>query len=393
MRIHKAIKLRAYPNKVQSELLNRHFGCARFIYNYFLNYKNKQYKETGKSANYVEMCKELTRLKGLEEYIWLGAVSRRSLVESLANLDQSFNNFFKKRAKYPKFKSKGRNKQSFSVGTPFCKIRPGGVHLPLLDTIRCDISRLSENYKLLSATVSRNPSGKIFISLNIQTDIPDPIIDTSKPVIGLDFGLKTFITTSDGVKYEHPKPNKKYQLKLAREQRALARKKNGSKRRSKQKLKTARVYERIANIRQDFLHKLSRKLVGENQAIYVEDLDLEGMKTRFGKSVSDLGWAEFIRQLSYKGIWYGCDIKKIDRFFPSSKTCSKCGWIKQGLSLKNRIWECPVCLTEHDRDINAAKNVLEYGSADRNLCTGERKGRSTNCVARKGEPLAMARPE
>ena len=136
MQINKAVKLRAYPNKAQSELLNRHFGCARFIYNYFLVYKNKQYKETGKSASYIEMCKELTRLKGLEEYVWLGAVSRRSLAESLANLDQAFNNFFKKRAKYPKFKSKGRSKQSFRVGTPFCKIRPSGVHLPLLGTIK-----------------------------------------------------------------------------------------------------------------------------------------------------------------------------------------------------------------------------------------------------------------
>jgi len=370
MQIKKAIKLRAYPGRAQSELLNRHFGSARFIYNYFLAYKTEQYKITGKSASYVEMSKELTRLKTIEEYAWLNEISRKSLEHSLANLDFAFNSFFRKLSKYPKFKSKYRSKQSFSIGSPHCSIKSDGIHLPLIGVVKCDISNLPDNYKLFSATVSRNPSGKIFISLSIQIDIPDPVVDVSKPIIGLDFGLKTFITTSDGVKYEHPKPNKKHQLKLAREQRALARKQNTSKRRFKQKLKTARVYERISNIRQDFLHKLSRKLVGENQAIYVEDLNLEGMKSKFGKSVSDLGWAEFVRQLTYKGLWCGCEIKKIDRFFPSSKTCSKCGWIKQDLSLEDRIWECPVCLTKHDRDINAAINVLEYGRADRNLRTG-----------------------
>jgi putative transposase len=370
MLVFKAVKLRAYPNGPQLDLLNHHFGCARFIYNYFLNYKTKQYKETGKSASYIQMCKELTRLKGLAEYAWLSAVSRRSLAESLANLDQAFNDFFKKRAKYPKFKSKGRSKQSFSVGTPFCKVRMNGIHLPLFGVVKCDTSSIPIGCKLLLATVSKNPSGKIFISLNIQTNIPDPVIDVSKPTIGLDFGLKTFITTSEGIKYDHPKPNKKYQLKLAREQRALARKKNGSKRRRKQKQRVACIYERSRNIRQDFLHKLSRKFVGENQAIYVEDLNLEGMKARFGKFVNDLGWSEFIRQLTYKGEWYGCDIKKVDRFFPSSKICSKCGWINKNLSLKDRTWECPACLIEHDRDINAAVNVLEYGRADRNLRAG-----------------------
>ena len=369
MQIHKAVKLRAYPNKAQLELLTKHFGCARFLYNYFLAYKTQQFKETGKSASFVEMSKELTRLKTLAEYSWLGEVSRQSLAYSLANLDFAFNGFFKKRTKYPKFKSKHR-KQAFSIGSPFCKVKTGGIQLPLLGVIRCDTSSLPADYRLLSAIVSKNPSGKVFISLNIQADMSDPVIDTSKPIIGLDFGLKTFITTSDGIKYEHPKPFKKHRLKLAREQRALARKQNGSKRRQKQKRKTARAYEKISNIRQDFLHKLSRKLVGENQAIYVEDLNLEEMKIRFGKYVNDLGWAEFIKQLSYKGFWYGCEIKKIDRFFPSSKTCSKCGWIKQDLTLADRVWECPICLIEHDRDINAARNVLEYGRADRNLRTG-----------------------
>ena len=369
MQIYKAIKLRAYPSRTQVALLNNHFGCARFIYNYFLSYKTQQYKLTGKSASFLQMSRELTKLKKLEEYSWLSEVSRQSLQHSLANLDKAFNSFFKKQTDYPKFKSKNRGKQSFSVGAFFCRVKAAGVHMPLIGTIKCNISLLLDDYKLLSATVSKNASGKIFISLNIQTDIPDPIVDTSKPTIGIDFGIKTFITTSDGDKYNHPKPFRKYQLKLARQQRVLARKLS-SKRRTKQKHRVATVYEKISNIRQDFLHKLSRKLVGENQAIYVEDLNLEEMKLRFGRSISDLGWAEFLRQLSYKGEWYGCQIEKIDRFFPSSKTCSKCGWVKQDLSLKDRAWECPVCLTEHDRDINAARNILEYGRVDRNSRTG-----------------------
>jgi len=387
MQIYKAIKLRAYPSKTQIALLNNHFGCVRFIYNYFLSYKTQQYKLTGKSASFVQMSRELTKLKKLEEYSWLSEVSRQSLHHSLANLDKAYNNFFKKKAKFPKFKSKGHHKQSFSVGAFFCKVKATGVHLPLIGTIKCDISLLPDDYKLLSATVSKNASGKIFISLNIQTDMPDLIIDTTKPVIGIDFGIKTFITTSDGDKYEHPKPFRKYQLKLAKEQRILARRKNGSKRRVKQKHRVATVYEKITNIRQDFLHKLSRKLVGENQAIYVEDLNLEQMKKRFGRSINDLGWAEFLRQLSYKGLWYGCEIEKIDRFFPSSKTCSKCGWVKQDLSLKDRAWECPTCLTEHDRDINAAKNVLEYGRVDRNSRTG-RATCSVNCEAQLEQTLS-----
>jgi len=370
MLIHKAIKLRAYPTDTQLELLNKHFGCVRFIYNYFLAYKTEQYKKTGKSASFIQMSRELTRLKSSSEYAWLCEVSRQSLTRSLAGLDIAFNNFFKKRAEYPKFKSKHHNRQSFTVGAPPCSVKSNSVHLPLVGVIKCDTSILPDNYKIYSATVSRSPANKIFVSLAIEIDIPNPIVDTSKPIIGLDFGIKTFITTSSGVKYEHPKPNKKYQLKLAKEQRILARRQNNSKRRQKQRLKTARVYEKIANIRSDFLHKLSRKLTGENQAIYVEDLNLDEMKLRFGGPISDLGWAEFVRQLTYKGIWYGCSVKKIDRFFPSSKTCSKCGWIKQDLFLKDRIWECPVCFTEHDRDINAAINVLEYGRADRNLRTG-----------------------
>jgi len=380
MQIYKAVKLRAHPSRTQTALLNNHFGCARFIYNYFLAYKTQQYKLTGKSTSFLQMSRELTKLKRAEEYSWLANVSRQSLGHSLANLDKAFNSFFRKQADYPKFKSKNHSKQSFIIGFPFCRVKAAGIHLPLIGTIKCDVSLLPDDHKLLSATVSKSASGKIFISLNIQTDILDPITDISKPVIGIDFGIKTFITTSDGDKYDHPKPFRKYQLKLVRQQRILARRKNGSKRRTKQKHRVATVYEKISNIRKDFLHKLSRKLVGENQAIYVEDLNLEQMKKRFGTSINDLGWAEFLRQLSYKGQWYGCEIEKIDRFFPSSKTCSKCGWVKQDLSLRDRVWECPVCLTEHDRDVNAARNVLEYGRVGRNSRTG-RAPCSVNCEA------------
>ena len=386
MLIYRAIKFRIYPTKEQNDALNRHFDCTRFIYNYFLGFKTKQYKETGKSASYLAMSKELTRLKKIAEYAWLNAVSRQALQHSLANLDTAFNNFFRKQCEYPKFKSKHRSRQSFDIGFPHCDVRHAGVHLPLIGVVKCEVSALPVCYKLNSMTVSRVASGKMFVSLNIQIELENRP-STTRQTIGLDFGIKTFATTSSGDKYEHPKPFGKCSRKLAREQRRLSRRQIGSNRRRKQKQIVALVFERISNIRNDFLHKLSRKLVGENQAIYVEDLNLEGMMKRFGKSISDLGWAEFVRQLTYKGLWYGCIIEKIDRFFPSSKLCSKCGWQNQSLTLKDRDWECPVCLTMHDRDVNAAKNVLEYGRADRNLRTGRDDGISLNRETRKSEPL------
>ncbi len=362
MKVHKGYKTRTYPTIKQRKQLACHFGASRWVYNHFLQLKNDQYIATGKSATLLMMSRELTKLRS--EINWLGGVSRQCVGTTLQNLDVAFNNFFEKRAKYPKFKKK-HNRQSFKISSPFCPIKLDGVHIPLIGTLKCKL-QLPKEYKLYSVAVSKTPTNKYFISVNYECEIKEPKVAKYKPKIGLDFGLKTFITTSDGSKIDHPRPFRKLQEKLARAQRALNRRKLGSKRRGKAKLKVALVNEKIANVRSDFLHKLSRGMIGENQAIYLEDLNLKGMQVRFGKAINDSGWREFTKQLEYKGIWYGCDVFKVDRFFPSSKRCSKCGLIKDNLCLRDRSWTCS-CGAAHDRDVNAAKNVLQYGRADRNL--------------------------
>jgi putative transposase len=368
MKVHKAYRYRIYPTYKQQEQFKHHFGCARWIYNYFLERKTKQYKESKKSDSFLQMNKHLTELKKQEKYQWLNNVSRQSLGNSLANLDTAFSNFYNKRAEYPKFKNK-YSKQTFKIGSPICSIRGEFIHLPQIGNIRCDFYNLPKEYKLFSITISKTPTNKYFASINIEQEIPDSKIDPTKPEIGIDFGLKTFITCSNGVKIEHPLPLRKLLRKLKRFSRRVSRRKLGSKRREVARRKLALLHERISNHRLDFLHKLSRKMVSENQAIYLEDLNLKGMMSRFGRGVCDSGWYEHSRQLDYKGQWYGCYVGRIDRFFASSKLCNKCKCINQALTLSDREWDCS-CGAHHDRDVNAGLNILEYGRADRNLRTG-----------------------
>ena len=368
MKINKAIKIKIHPTIKQQKQLINHFGCARYIYNYFLDYKNKHYKLTKKSTTLNQTSKELTRLKKEPDKLWLNNVSRQCLANSLRNLDVAFNRFFTKKAEYPKFKNK-YSKQSFKICAPFCHIEIKSIYIPLIGIIKCK-PILPDKYKLLSITISKTTTNKYYASINIETEIPNPKIDKSKPIIGLDFGLKTFIITSSGEKIIHPLPLINSMKKLRRAQRKLSRRKKGSKRREKQRRKVALIHEKISNQRRDFLHKLSRKMVGENQAIYLEDLLLKGMQQRWGRKINDLGWGEYSRQLEYKGSWYGCLIGKIDRFWPSSKICNCCGYINNKLTLKDREWICPKCGKHHDRDENAAKNIKKYGTDTRNLRTG-----------------------
>ncbi|MDP1712598.1 MAG: RNA-guided endonuclease TnpB family protein [Candidatus Nanopelagicaceae bacterium] len=369
MKIHRAYKTRCYPTIKQQKILVHHFGCARFVYNHFLRLKTTQYRQSKKSMSFNQTSKELTRMKGLEEFEWLKNVSRQSLLNSLVDLDASYHNFFNKKAKYPKFKKRDR-KQSFRISVPFCKMKENGIHIPLIGVLKCSLDGLPEEYKLLSITVSKEPTGKYFVAVSFEQEIPNPKIDKKKPMIGIDFGLKTFITTSDGQKIEHPQPFKQDERRLKRLSRRHSRRQKESNRRKWAKRRVALQYERMKNRRNDFLHKLSRKMISENQAIYLEDLSLKGMMSRWGKKVGDLGWREFTRQLEYKGQWYGCQVNKIDRFFPSSKICSGCGHLLDYLMLSDREWDCPSCREHHDRDINAAKNILFYGRADRKLRTG-----------------------
>jgi putative transposase len=329
------------------------------------------------------MCARLTKMKEQKDLKWLNDINRVALNNSIVDLDRAFTNFFRKKAEYPRFKNKHR-RQSFRLTNQRFSVKERGIETAMMGILKCSLN-LPEKHKLLSMTVSKEPTDKYFVAISFETDIPDPN-PNKKPIIGIDFGLKMFITTSKGKKIEHTQPFKQEEKRLKRIDRKLSRQKKGSNRRRVTRKKRALLYEKIRNRRSDFLHKLSRQMVSENQAIYLEDLNLKGMQQRWGKKVGDLGWYEFSRQLEYKGRWYGCEIKKIDRFFPSTKMCSKCNHINDNLTLKDREWTCPSCNTHHDRDVNAAKNILAYGRADRNVVERPKRTGRVSAVRPLREP-------
>jgi putative transposase len=314
------------------------------------------------------MSKLLTKIKKHQDKLWLNKVSRVALNCSLENLDSAFNNFFKKNSKYPKFKNK-HSKQSYKLTNQSFSIKENGIKIAKIGLIKCSIG-LSENCKLLSITISKTVTDKYYISINYEMEVPNSKIDKTKPIIGIDFGLRTFITTSEGEKINHSLPFKNSMRRLKKQQRKLNRQIKGSKRRQNQKRKIALLHEKIKNQRNDFLHKLSSRLVSENQTIYLEDLNIKGMQNRWGRKINDLGWNNFTKQLEYKGQWNGCLIEKIDRFFPSSKLCSTCGFINSKLTIKIIEWNCPKCNSHHDRDVNASRNIRDYGSVARKQRTG-----------------------
>jgi putative transposase len=354
----KAYKYRIYPNNEQKVLLSKTFGCCRWFYNYALNLTKETYKATGKGLSRNEIINKLPELK--KEYEWLSDAPSQALQQVALNLSSAFLNFFEKRAKFPKFKKKG-NKQSvrFPQGI---KLDGDYLTLPKLKKVYCKVSRLPVG-KLKSVTVSITTSGKYFASCLYDDGVDLPAPSSEGKAIGIDLGLTDFAITSDGSKYGNPKHYRKYEVKLAKKQKQLAKKQKGSNNRKRARITVAKVHEKITRSREDFLHKLSRKLVDKNQVIVVENLAVRNMvkNHKLAKSISDAGWGQFCTMLKYKAEWQGKTYIEVDRYFPSSKTCNCCLHQVDSLPLDLRSWQCPKCHTIHDRDINAAMNIRDEG--------------------------------
>ena len=362
-------KFRLYPNKEQENLILRTFGCCRFVFNHYLALRKEIYEQTGNTLNYCACSKDMTGLKQQEETLWLKEVDATALQSSLRDLDDAYQNFFRRvkqggKPGYPRFKSK-RHKQSYKskcVGSNI-KVLDGAVQLPKLGNVKCRISRPVQG-RILSATVSRSAGGKYYVSLCCRLEEDLPKLPLTGEAVGLDVGIKSFAVASDGTEYPNPKYLRRSEKKLARLQRQLSRKTKGSQNWNKARVRVARLHEHIANQRRDMQHKLSTEIIRHNDVICIEDLAPKNMvrNHKLAKSISDASWGEFRRQLMYKAEWYGKQVVVIDRFYPSSQLCSECHALWSGTKdLKVRRWVCPECGAELDRDTNAAVNILQEG--------------------------------
>jgi putative transposase len=364
MKQKRAYLYRCYPTEEQRQMLARTFGSVRFVYNWALQLRTDAYYQRQERVYYDHTSVALTALKKQPAYSWLNEVSSVPTQQALRHLDKAFRNFFEGRAKYPVFKKK-RGRQSAEYTTSAFKwdgkeLRLARMEQPLL--IRWS-RPLPEGVKPTTITVSKDTAGRCFVSFLVEEDFqPLPV---TPQMVGIDLGLHDTVTLSTGEKVGNEQFFSKDAKRLATLQRRHARKRKGSKNREKARLAVAKVHARIADRRQDFLHKLTTRLIHENQVLCVESLSVKNMlkNHHFAKAIADVGWGELIRQLEYKAAWYGRSVVAIDKWYPSSKRCYDCGHILDSLSLGGRLWTCPACGVAHDRDINAALNIKAAGLA------------------------------
>ncbi len=360
--VEKAYKYRIYPNKKQKELIQKTFGCCRYVYNHYLAKRIEIYKQNKATFSYGQCSNDLTNLKS--ELEWLKEVDSTALQSSLKYLDYAYQKFFNEHSGYPKFKSKKTHRFSYKSKCVNNNIQYCDKHikLPKLGMVKTK-NKLIPRGRILNATVSQEPSGKYYVSL-CCTNVDIEPLEKAVNVVGIDLGIKDLLIASDGKKFNNQKLTKKYEDKLAKEQRKLSHKIKGSKNWNKQRIKVARIHEKISNTRKDYLHKISHKLVSENQVIVSEDLAVSNMAKNhnLAKTIQDCGWYELTRQLQYKSTWNNRQYVKIGRFVKSSQTCSVCGYVNEETkNLSVREWTCPNCGNMHDRDINAAINILNEG--------------------------------
>lgn len=397
--VYYTYKFRLYPTKEQETKLTNHFGCVRFVYNHFLDRRVKFYLQAKeqdlekKSLNYNDDARELTSIK--KEITWLKEVNSQSLQHVLKHLESGFNRFYKKLAGFPRFKNK-RNKQSFRIPQ---HVRVEGSKLYIVkfrEGIKVKLHRTIEG-NICNATISRNKAGQYFVCIGVQRHIEKH--EPNENQVGVDLGVKALATCSDGKMFHNIKPYRTLEKKRRMLAKTLSRRAKGSRGREKARRKLARLDLKIANIRNDYLHKVSHKLVSKNQTIVMEDLNVKGMMSnrKLSKSIWDCSLYELVRQIKYKCEWYSRDFLQVNRWFPSSKTCGSCGYVNDSLKLADRTWVCPRCSVRHDRDVNAAKNILQQGLNQENRtvgtteiadCLGVRPTKSGLLIGSEAPPLA-----
>ena len=359
----RANKIRLYPSKEQRELLSKQFGCTRWIFNWGLDLSQQTYKATGKGLSYHALATKLPKLK--QEFEWLKEADSQALQQSLQHLAAAYEAFFKGRARFPRFKSKHRHQSySYPQRAKIGERRENGwglVYLPKVGNVRANIHREFSG-KVKTVTVSMDKSGQYWASILTDDGMPLPPPSIEGLVAGVDVGLEHFATIGKR-KVQNPRFLRRAEANLKRKQKKLSRKQKGSSARNKSRLKVARAHAKVARCRADFLHKESRKLVNENQVICFEDLNIRGMMRNhsLAKSIGDCAWSTYMRFTSYKAEWDGKIVVKINRFFPSSKTCNDCLFEVVSLPLNIREWTCPKCGTVHDRDENASNNIRDEG--------------------------------